>query len=144
MADFLVRLGTTQAIATNGSGTEGTNMITIPIPSTYKTTSTTIVDSARNSSGYVIASVIRSGIRKIEMSWLVIGIADYSKMAKFFNTHFSFFAYYFDMDNNAYTTKEMYVGDREANALQNSQISISSGKGYILKIENFNLSLVEI
>ena len=63
-------------------------MVTLPISSTYKTTSSTIVDSARNSDAKVIASVVRSGIRKIELSWRVISSADYAKLGTFFNNYF--------------------------------------------------------
>ena len=96
---FQVRLGTTSAIASGGSGTEGTNMVTLPISSTYKTTSTTIVDSSRNGEAVMIGSVIRAGIRKIEMSWLVMSIVDYAKLGTFFNNNFMFYGYSFRSDH---------------------------------------------
>ena len=40
-----------------------------PEPSTYNATTSTIVDSARNVSGYVVGAVVRHDVAKIEMSW---------------------------------------------------------------------------
>ena len=144
---FQVRLGTTSAIASGGSGTEGSNMVTLPISSTYKTTSTTIVDSSRNGEAIMIGSVIRAGIRKIEMSWLVISIQDYAKLGTFFNSNFMFYAYYFDQDTNSWLTKHFYVGDRVADALKNEQWALNTGAGGGIApkhIENLKLSFIEV
>lgn len=143
---FQVRIGITSANASSGTGTEGTDYIELPISSTYKTTSTTVVDSARNTEGYVVASIIREGIRKIEMSWRVIDIVNYAKLGTFFNTNFFFYAYYFDQDTNAWVTKNFYVGDRVADALQDKQWQTTTrgGKREPTHIENFKLSLIEV
>lgn len=146
---FQVRLGTTSAIATGGDsagGVEGNTMVTLPISSTYKTTSTTVVDSSRNAEAVVVASVIRAGIRKIELSWLVISIQDYAKLGTFLNNNFMFYAYYFDQDENAWLTKHFYVGDRVAEALQQEQWKIATRGGGVepRNIQNFKLSLIEV
>ena len=145
---FQIRLGTTSAIATNGSGTEGTNMVTVPISSTYKTTASTLVDSSRNSDGFIVSNVVRAGIRKVEISFRVLTIADYSKLAKFFNTYFDFYALYFDQDNNAWETRHFYVGNRVADALQNKQWVEDNGyNDHRYKpeyVENVKLSLIEV
>ena len=145
-AVFQVRLGTTDVIAIDGTGTEGTTMVTFPISSTYKTISSTVVDSARNIKGFIVAKVIREGIRKIELSWRTITIADYAKLGRFFNNNFMFYAYYFDQDSNAWICKQFYVGDREADALQNKQWVADANGGGIKPefIENFKLSLIEV
>lgn len=145
---FQVRLGTTEAIATNGTGVEGQTMVTLPISSTYKTTSSTVVDSSRNAEAVVVASVIRAGIRKIELSWRVISIEDYAKLGTFFNVaeNFFFYAYYFDQDTNSWLTKHFYVGDRVAEALQQQQWKTSQRGGLVEpnNIQNFKLSLIEV
>ena len=149
---FLVRIGKTQANAYSKTGTEGTDYIELPIPSTYKTTSTTQVDSARNTSAEVIATVVAEGIRKIEMTWRMIGIADYSKLAKFLNSNFMFYVYYFDMDDNSFptsqaTVKQFYVGDRVADASTNKQLAtatVQSESVYKVQyIENLKLSFID-
>lgn len=144
---FQVRLGTTSAIATNGTGVEGTTMITMPISSTYKTTSSTLVSQGRNTQGILKIVVVRSGVRKIEMSWRVISITDYAKLGTFFNNNFSFYAYYFDQDTNSWLTKNFYVGDRVADAIQNEQWSQNTGVGGGIApkhIGNLKLSLIEL
>lgn len=154
MGTFQVRIGKTQANAYSGSGTEGTDYIELPISSTYKTTSTTVVDSSRNGGAVVVASVIRAGIRKIEMQWKVISIADYSKLAKFLNKkeNFMFYAYYYDQDDGGWASsqsavRQFYVGDRVADALKNEQWQLNTGVGGGIApkhIENFKLSLIEV
>lgn len=151
---FLVRLGTTSALATNG----GIGSIAIGdtldiangkirLGATYKTTSSTLVDSARNSKGEVVSNVIRAGVRKIEITWKSITAQEYSLLATFFNTNFEFYAYYFDCDTNSWLTKHFYVGDRVVSAIQGKQINMNTNVGGGLGIEyyeNFNLSLIEV
>ena len=146
---FQVRIGTTEGYAngTTSGGTEGTNYIELPISSTYKTTSSTVVDSSRNTQAVVVATVIRAGIRKIEMTWRVMSITDYAKLGTFFNNNFVFYAYYFDQDTNSWLTKQFYVGDRVANALQNQQWEQNTGIGGGIapkNIESVKLSLIEV
>lgn len=57
-----------------------------PAPSTYSGTTATLVDSARNTKGYVIGSVIREDIGKVEMSWLFISTADWKNILSQFSS----------------------------------------------------------
>ena len=57
----------------------------LPEPSTYSATTSTVVDSGRNVKGYVIASVIRSGIAKVELSWNFISAQDWANVMSLFN-----------------------------------------------------------
>ena len=149
LGTFQVRIGTTEGYANGNTsgGTVGTNYIELPISSTYKTTSSTVVDSSRNSKAVVVDSVIRAGIRKIEMSWRVMAIADYARLGTFFNNNFMFYAYYFDQDTNAWVTKQFYVGDRVADALQQEQWQQNTNVGGKIApkhIQNVKLSLIEV
>lgn len=146
MGTFQVRIGKTSANASSGTGTEGTDYIELPISSTYKTTSSTVVDSSRNAEAKVVATVVRAGIRKIEMQWKVISIVNYAKLGTFFNTNFMFYAYYFDQDTNSWLTKQFYVGDRVADALQQEQWKTTSRGGLVEpnNIQNLKLSLIEV
>ena len=145
---FQVRIGITQANAQSKTGTEGTDYIEFPISSTYKTTSSTLVDNSRNTKGEMVGTVIRAGVRKIELSWRVMLIADYAKLGTFFNTNFTFWAYYFDQDTNSMLTKEFYVGDRVADALDEKQwVEATVASETILKpeyVKNLKLSLIEV
>lgn len=153
---FIVRLGATSALATNG----GTGSIAIGdtqqplagaskilLGDSYKTTSSTLVNEGRNTSGLFIGTVVRSGVRKIEMSWKVISAVEYAVLATFFNTNFMFYAYYFDSDTGTWLTKHFYVGDRSVSAVKNKQINTNTGTGGSLGVdyyENFKISLVEV
>lgn len=153
---FLVRLGATSTLATNGgSGSiavgdtkdTASNAKKILLGDSYKTTSTTLVNEGRNTAGTVISSVIRSGIRKIELSWKVISASEYQVLATFFNTNFMFYAYYFDTDTGTWLTKHFYVGDRSVSAVRNKQINTATGTGGGLGVdyyENFKISLIEV
>ena len=73
----------------------------------------TMVDQARTADGIVRGSVIAK-TNKIELKWAVLSPEVWSQICQFFDKHFYFNAYYWDMSANAFTTKTMYVGDRSA------------------------------
>ena len=58
--------------------------VELPTPSEYSGISTTLVDSGRNSSGEIIADVIKSDVAKVEITWNYLTVAQYSKIAKLF------------------------------------------------------------
>ena len=118
-----------------------------PTPSTYKMTSSTFVDSARNSKGYVVGSVIRSGVRQVALSWNFLTQAQFTAIANFFETddHFYFECQYYDTITGQMETKDMYVSDRVSDNAQikveiDANGNITSVKGY----NNVNLTLVEV
>lgn len=145
---FQVRIGITQENAQQGTGVAGTDYVVFPISSTYKTTSTTLVDSSRNSKGFIISNVVRAGIRKIELSWRVLTIAEYSLLSKFFNTNFTFYVYYFDQDDNTFECRQCYVGDRVAPALDSKAwVETTVGGETVLVpeyVKDIKLSLIEM
>lgn len=130
----------------------------LPTPSDYKMTSTTLVDSARNANGIVVASVIREGIRKIEMTWKYLTQAQFSLIAKLFEGAktggvggFFVDVFYYDtirgqyvQSNNEYAdkdntiTRKFYVGDRVSDTAK-VKLNGSNVAGY----ENVRLSLIE-
>ena len=143
---FQIRIGTTEAIARNGTGTEGSNIVTFPITSSYKTTASNIVSSARNSQAKFVGSAVRMGLRRIDISWRVLSLADYSKMAKFYNTYLTFFVYYYDQDDNEWQVREMYVDNRVADAFKGEAWQPSNRGGGIepTRIENYKNALIEV
>lgn len=58
----------------------------IKCPSTYKMTSSTLVDSGRNTEGFVVAQTVREGIRKVEISWNFLSLSEFSTIAKLFES----------------------------------------------------------
>jgi len=143
MGKFLVRLGTTEAIAQSG----GTGSVEVPIGDTYKTTSTDVFDGGRNSKGVMIGNLIRANIRKIELSWKIISNANYVLLASFFADNKFFYAYYYDTDTGTWLTKYFYVGaDRSVDTVKNKQIGMTQVGGGVAPeyYENFKLSFIEV
>ena len=144
----------------------GTNTwLNTPACSDYKMTSTTLVDSARNSKGFVVSTVVREGIRKIELKWNFLSLSDFSTLAKMFegsNTGgtggFTCYIKYFDTilnsfinSENGYTTtggsvlgsttpRLFYVGDRVSDTAKIKLDSSNKPIGYT----NVSLSLIEM
>lgn len=113
-----------------------------PEPSKYSGTTSTVVDSARNVAGYVIGSVIRDSVGKVELSWNFITTENWANILKKFNGAYGGKFYndvtFFSQDSGEWETREMYVSDRKADIfLRNKDGSI---KGY----QNATLSLVEV
>jgi len=114
----------------------------MPAPSTYQSTTATIVDSARNVEGYVVGAVIRENIAKAAMTWKFISAQDWADLlAQFDSTRGGNFyrnVTLFIQDTNSWETRTMYVSDRTASIfLRNQDGSI---KGYV----DASFSLVEV
>lgn len=141
------------------NGTPAESWTDLPAPYGYKMTSTTLVNSARNSKGFVIASVVREGIRKIEMTWNFLTVTQFSNLAKLFEGtatggtgSFSFYVDYFDTVVGQYVNsqtdyltpnnnqpREFYVGDRVTDTAKIKLDDNSQPIGYT----NVKLSLIE-
>ena len=85
-----------------------------PEPSEYSGLTSTLVDSARNVKGYVIGSVIRSDVAKIELSWRYLTAQQWANVIGPFNTNFYCTVEFFNQATASYTTRQMYVSDRKA------------------------------
>lgn len=113
-----------------------------PTPSTYDATTATIVDSARNTKGVMIGSVIRDDVAKISMTWKYISAQDWANFLALFSEqrggHFQNQVYFFLQDTNSWEERTMYVSDRTASIfMRNPDGTI---KGYL----NAKLSLIEV
>ena len=58
--------------------------VALPTPSGYDASSSTLVNSARNTQGQVIGDVIKSDVAKIELKWNYLTLAQYSALAQLF------------------------------------------------------------
>lgn len=85
-----------------------------PEPSTYNATTSTIVDSARNVSGYVVGAVVRSDVAKIEMSWRYLTAQQWATILSLFTNSFYNDVRFLNQATNTYVTRTMYVSDRSA------------------------------
>lgn len=89
-----------------------------PEPSTYSSNTSTLVDSGRNSEGFIIGAVIRDDISKVEISWKYLTVKQWAKIQKCFRQSsggkFINLVEFFDQSVGGWVTKNMYISDRKA------------------------------
>lgn len=110
-----------------------------PEPSTYNATTSTIVDSGRNVSGYVIGAVVRSDVAKIEMSWRYLTARQWASIISCFTNSFYNNVTFFNQATASYTTRAMYVSDRTAGMWRRHPET-----GEVMGFVDCSLSLVEV
>lgn len=114
-----------------------------PEPSTYKGTTSTIVDSARNAKGYMIGSVIRDDVGKVELTWRYLTVAQWAAINQCFKEgaggHFINQVEFFDQTTGDWVTRKMYVNDRKCNAWRRDP-----NTGDLLGWTGCSLSLIEV
>lgn len=110
-----------------------------PEPSSYSATTSTIVDSARNVSGYVVGSVVRSDVAKVELSWKYLTASQWASILSLFTNSFYNDVRFLNQATNGYTTRTMYVSDRTAGMWRRD-----TNSGAVMGYTNCSLSLVEV
>jgi hypothetical protein len=109
-----------------------------PEPSTYSATTSTIVDSARNVSGFVVGSVVRPDVAKVELTWRYLTAEQWSNiLSKFAHSFYNDVRFYNQVTAN-YDVRTMYISDRSAGMWRRNQET-----GAIMGWTNCSLSLVE-
>ena len=110
-----------------------------PEPSTYSATTSTIVDSARNVSGVVVGAVVRSDVAKIELTWRYLTAYQWATILSLFTDSFYNEVRFLNQATNSYTTRTMYVSDRNAAMWRRDP-----NTGAVLGYTGCSLSLVEV
>lgn len=110
-----------------------------PEPSTYSATTSTIVDSARNVSGYVVGSVLRNDVAKIELSWKYLTARQWATILSLFANSFYNDVTFYNQVTASYTTRTMYVSDKTAGMWRRDPDS-----GEVMGWTGCALSLVEV
>lgn len=114
-----------------------------PEPSTYSGNTSTLVDSGRNVQGYMVGTVIRDDISKIEISWKYLTIEQWARIQKCFRQSsggkFINLVEFFDQSVGGWVTKEMYVNDRKAGMWRRDPKN-----GDILGWTDCSLSLIQV
>lgn len=99
--------------------TQGGTGFDVPTPSEYVGNTATVVDSARNTDGYMIGTVIRSGVAKIQLTWNFISVDDWADLLKQFEPDyggaFARDVTFFNQTSGQLETRQMYVSDRTTN-----------------------------
>lgn len=109
-----------------------------PEPSTYSAVTATIVDSARNVNGYVVGSVVRHDVAKIELTWRYLTAQQWAQILSLFNYSFYNDVRFFNQSTATYEVRTMYVSDRQAGMWRRNPET-----GSVMGWTNCSLSLVE-
>ena len=132
----------------------GGDRFQFPTPSKYSAQTSTIVDSARNTSGQMIGSVIRHNVAKISLAWNFIDIFEWAAILQQFEPAYGG-AFIRDVtffnQTKAFTeTRKMYVSDRNGGDsfllfnIENIPDNDLSYLGLPRGFQNATLSLVEV
>lgn len=111
----------------------------LPEPSTYDAVTSTIVDSARNVAGYVVGSVIRHDVAKVELSWKYLTAEQWASILSLFATSFYNDVRFYNQTTANYDVRTMYVSDRQAGMFRRHPET-----GEVMGWLNCSLSLVEV
>lgn len=111
----------------------------LPEPSTYSGTTSTLVDSARNVKGYVVGSVVRSDVAKVEMTWKYLTAEQWASILSLFKKNFYNEVEFYDQTIAGWTTRSMYVSDRTAGMFRRNPET-----GEVMGYTDAKLSLVEV
>ena len=111
----------------------------LPEPSEYSALTSTIVDSGRNVNGVVIGAVIRSDVAKIELKWRYLTVDQWANVLSLFTNKFYNKVTFFNQATGEYTTRQMYVSDRNAGMWRRHPVS-----GEVMGWTDCSLSLAEV
>lgn len=113
--------------------------VALPEPSEYSASTSTLVDSARNVSGYVIGSVIRNDVAKVELKWRYLTAQQWASILSLFTNSFYNSVTFYNQATATYTTRQMYVSDRSAGMWRRHPEN-----GTVMGWTDCSLSLVEV
>lgn len=113
--------------------------VALPEPSEYSANTSTLVDSARNVAGYVIGSVIRNDVAKVELKWRYLTAQQWASVLSLFTNSFYNEVRFFNQATASYTTRKMYVGDRSAGIWRRHPET-----GEVMGFVDCALSLIEV
>lgn len=111
----------------------------LPEPSTYSGITSTLVDSARNVRGYVVGSVVRSDVAKVELGWKYLTAEQWASILSLFKKNFYNEVTFYDQSIAGWVTREMYVSDRNAGMFRRNPEN-----GDVMGWTDCSLSLVEV
>lgn len=111
----------------------------LPEPSTYNGITSTVVDSGRNVQGYVVGSVVRSDVGKVELSWKYLTAQQWASVLSLFKNNFYNDVTFFDQTIADWTTRRMYVSDRSAGMFRRHPET-----GEVMGFTDCSLNLVEV
>ena len=115
------------------------NGTALPEPSSYEATTSTIVDSGRNTQGKVDGAVVRHDVAKVSLSWNYLTAAQWATVLSLFTRNFYCSVRFLNQATNTYETRQMYVSDRTSGMWRRSPNS-----GNVMGWAGCKLALVEV
>ena len=97
------------------------------------------MDSARNVSGYVVGSVVRNDVAKVELSWKYLTVQQWASILSLFSASFYNEVTFYHQVTAGYTTRTMYLSDKTAVMWRRDPST-----GNVLGWTGCSLSLVEV
>ena len=97
------------------------------------------MDSARNVSGYVVGSVVRNDVAKVELSWKYLTAQQWASILSLFTSSFYNEVTFYNQATAGYTTRTMYVSDKTAGMWRRNPTT-----GDVMGWTGCSLSLVEV
>ena len=89
--------------------------------------------------GRVVGAVVRSDVAKISMSWKYLTAQQWANILTLFTNSFYNEVRFFNQATNSYTTRTMYVSDRNASIFRRDPAT-----GAVMGYTGCSLSLVEV
>lgn len=118
--------------------------VALPTPSTYVGTEATIVDSQRNVEGFVVGSVVRESVAKVELTWKYITAGEWAQVMRLFNTAYGGSFYnsvdFFNQLTGGWSTRDMYVSDRT----NSGAFMLDPATGAVTGYTGARLALIEV
>lgn len=111
----------------------------LPEPSTYKATTSTIVDSARNVKGVVVGSIVRKNVAKVELSWRYLTAEQWADILTAITENFYNSVTFYNQTTAGYVTKKMYHGDPTSDMWRRDP-----NTGEVMGWTNCAISLIEV
>lgn len=115
------------------------NGTAFPEPSSYEATTSTIVNSGRNTQGKVVGAVVRHDVAKVSLSWNYLTAAQWATVLSLFTRNFYCSVRFLNQATNTYETRQMYVSDRTSGMWRRSPNS-----GNVMGWAGCKLALVEV
>ena len=100
-------------------------IFSLPEPSSYSGSTSTLIDSGTSVSGRLLGAVIRPDAARVSLSWRYLKAEEWREIISHFATderssRFINWIEFFDQTKNEWDERQMYISDRSANMWRRS------------------------
>lgn len=112
--------------------------VELPDPSSYSSTTSTMVDGGTSVSGKTLGSVVRNNVAEVSLSWNYLEAPNWAKINQLFKENHFRQVRFFDQAANEWDVREMSVSDRSGGMWRRD------GDGNVLGWTGCSLQLTEV